>query len=65
MIKSLFLHVSIMYLSFSFPIGSFQILDLLSQAVQQFGKAYVQTFINLNNVKQKMHAIQNLISEEI
>ena len=43
----------------------FQILDLLSQAVQQFGKAYVQTFINLNNVKQKMLAIQNLINEEV
>ncbi|MBI6865303.1 helix-turn-helix domain-containing protein [Lysinibacillus fusiformis] len=43
----------------------FQILDLLSQAVQQFGKPYVQTFINLTNVKQKMITIKNLISEEI
>ncbi|ETT33607.1 helix-turn-helix domain-containing protein, partial [Paenibacillus sp. FSL R5-808] len=43
----------------------FQILDLLSQAIQQFGKTYVQTFIDLNNLKEKMIAIQNLISEEV
>ncbi|WP_240417365.1 helix-turn-helix domain-containing protein [Paenibacillus periandrae] len=43
----------------------FQILDLLSQAVQQFGKVFVQTFINLNNVKQKVLSIQNLINEEV
>ncbi|MBY0160198.1 helix-turn-helix domain-containing protein [Cytobacillus firmus] len=43
----------------------FQILDLLSQAVQQFGKTYVETFIDLNKVKKKVLAIQNLISEEV
>lgn len=43
----------------------FQILDLLSQAVQQFGRTHVQTFIDLNNVKEKMIAIQNLLSEEV
>ncbi len=43
----------------------FQILDLLNQAVQQFGKSYVQTFIDLNNMKQKIITIQHLISEEI
>ncbi|WP_090738812.1 helix-turn-helix domain-containing protein [Paenibacillus sp. Mc5Re-14] len=43
----------------------FQILDLLSQAVQQFGKNYVETFVDLNNIKLKILAIQNLISGEI
>ena len=43
----------------------FQILDLLNQAVQQFGRSYVQTFIDLNNLKEKMIAIQNLLSEEV
>lgn len=42
----------------------FQILDLLNQAVQQFGKSQIETFINLTNVKQKIIAIQHLISEE-
>ncbi|WP_342551914.1 helix-turn-helix domain-containing protein [Paenibacillus sp. FSL R7-0652] len=42
----------------------FQILDLLSQAVQQFGKTYVQSFIDLDKVKQKIRVIQNQISEE-
>lgn len=43
----------------------FQILDLLSQAVKQFDNSYVQTFINLSDVKRKMITIQNLMSEEI